>query len=125
MSRAVFIAALVCAAPAAAETAYFAAASDVPLPNGFAESGEGWTMAVDGGQLTEMRAEGSRPAAAVRAFYVESLPALGWSFSPQANDDLVFLRGREQLLFSLSAPDAGVTLIRARLLVQPASMSDD
>ncbi len=82
-------------------------------------------MAVDGGQLTEMRAEGSRPAAAVRAFYVESLPALGWSFSPQANDDLVFLRGREQLLFSLSAPDAGVTLIRARLLVQPASMSDD
>lgn len=125
MSRTVFLAALVCAGPAIAETQYFARASDVPLPPGFAEIDEGWAMVVDGGQLTEMRAAGPTPAAAVRTFYIESLSALGWSLSPQANDDLVFLRGREQLLFSLSAPRGGATLLRARLLVQPASMNAD
>jgi hypothetical protein len=124
VSRFVFIAALSCAAPAFADTAYFAAIEDLPLPSGFVER-PGWTMATEAGALTEVRAEGAGTEADVRAFYERSLPALGWSASPQVDGSVVFVRARERLMFAFAAPGAGRVTIRARLLVRPAPSNAD
>jgi len=124
MSRFVFAAAIVFAAPAFAETTYFSAVEDIPLPSGFAES-PGWSMATEAGALTEARAEGPGGVADARAFYERSLPVLGWSLSVEGDGSLAFIRGRERLMFGFAASSADRTTIRARLLVRPASMNAD
>jgi hypothetical protein len=125
MSRLVLAAALVCAAPAFADAAYFAAIEDLPLPPGFVELDTGWSMEVESGRLTEVRAGGRGDVQSARRFYVESLPQLGWSQSPQLDETLVYMRGRERLMFAFSAPGEGRVLIRARLLVNAAPSQGD
>lgn len=125
VSRFVFIAALIWAAPAAAQTTYFASIEDLPLPAGFAESTGGWSMQTEAGALTEVRAAGRGSIEQVRAFYDLALPALGWSHSPQLDQSLVFQRGRERLMFGFGAPGDGAVTIRVRLLTQTASMNAD
>jgi hypothetical protein len=120
-----FTAALICAAPAFAEVTYFAAIEDLPMPSGFAELNSGWSMEVEEGRLTEVRAQGNGEVPSVRRFYVETLPQLGWSQSPQLDDTLVYVRGRERLMFSFSAPGGGGVLMRARLLVDAAPPQTD
>jgi hypothetical protein len=111
-------AALTLAAPAFAQTAYFAAIDDVPLPAGFAEIGGGWSFAGAAGRIVEARARGSAGGLAVRDFYDAALPPLGWSLSPQADGTLVFERGRESLSFTVVA-EAGVTTLGVRLVTHP------
>ncbi len=125
VSRFAFTAALVVAAPAFAEVAYFASIEDLPLPPGFVEMNTGWSMAADSGRLTEVRAQGSGNAHSARRFYAEALPPLGWSPSPQLDDALVFVRGRERLMFSFSEFEEGRVLVRARLLVNGAASQGD
>jgi hypothetical protein len=124
VSRFAFTAAIVCAAPAFADTAYFAAIEDLPMPTGFVES-PGWTMPTEAGALTEVRAAGAGSVDETRAFYERSLPPLGWSASPQVDGGLVFLRGRERLMFAFSAPGAGRVFMRARLLMHAAPSNAD
>lgn len=121
-----FLLALVAAvaAPAYAEAAYFAAIDDVPLPPGFREREGGWSFAGEAGRIVEAEALGSASGVAVREFYDETLPALGWSASPQADGALVFVRGRESLSFSVRS-EGGLTLIGVRLVTRPASMAPD
>lgn len=125
MSRALFIAALALAGPAFAEARFFSTIDDLPLAPGLGETSGGWTMDTAEGSLTEVHAEGVGRIEDVRAFYLASLPALGWSFSPQADNSLIFLRGREKLMFAFGAPGGGRVTLRARLLVEPASMRAD
>ena len=123
MSRALaFTSVLLCAAPA--EAAYFAAIEDLPLPPGFVERDAGATFESAEGRLVLVHAEGNIPGLAVRDFYYDALPPLGWSVSPQADGALVFQRGREQLSFTVEQRE-GRTRLGARLVVAPAVMDAD
>jgi hypothetical protein len=123
VSRAVFLAALVCAGPAIAETRYFARIPDVPLPPGFTESGS--TPSFEGhGRLVLAEATGQGDGLAVRDFYYAALPQLGWSESVEEGA-VVFQRGRERLHLFLTREDGGAIRLRVQLAVQPASMNAD
>lgn len=128
MSReAVFIAALVCASPAWAETAYFSAIPDVPIAPGLDEVLDPVQPSIVawGSELTLASAHGRTSPEDVARFYRESLSPLGWSFEPSPRaQDLAFIRGRERLNLHIEAQDEG-TFLRVRLIVQPASMDAD
>lgn len=124
MSRAFFLAALFCAAPAFAEARYFSELSDVPLPPGFEERDTAVGFDGEGGRLVIARAEGAASEAAVRDFYAESLPQLGWAVSPRADGVLVFQRGRERLTFTIRAEN-GRAHLGAQLVVLPAPLRAD
>lgn len=125
MSRVLFAAALIVAAPAFADTRYFAAIPDLPLPPGYAETSAGAAFESAEGRIITASAEGaSRDLAAVRDFYEGCLPQLGWSVSPQADGVLVFQRGRERLSFTIERLEER-TRLGARLVVLPASMNAD
>lgn len=118
-----FVAALT--APTLAEAAYFSAIEDLPLPPGFTErasAGEGFGS--ESGRIVLVAAEGALAPLAVRAFYQETLPQLGWSVSPQTDGALVFQRGREQLSFTVETAN-GRTQIGARLVVAAAPSNGD
>ncbi|MEQ1491761.1 MAG: hypothetical protein ABL932_14555 [Terricaulis sp.] len=128
MSRAfVLVAAVVCAAPAYAETAYFAALPDLPVASGLTESVNqlaSFAASEDSG-LVIASAHGSAAPEDVRRFYMDSLSALGWAYEPAQRDaDLTFLRGRERLVLHIEPHDGG-TYLGVRLIVRPASMNAD
>ncbi len=123
MSSLAFVAAILCAAPAFADARFFATLEDVPLAPGLEERVSGFSFEGAGGRVTSALAEGRATPGAVRAFYVETLPQLGWSFSP-GGDDLVFLRGRERLTLAISPSGAGAHL-DVRLFTRPAAVNAD
>ncbi|MEZ5994447.1 MAG: hypothetical protein R3C25_01700 [Hyphomonadaceae bacterium] len=121
MSRALIcVAALTLAAPAYADASYFSAIEDLPMPPGFVEAGAASTFDAGGGRVVVVEAEGAADGAAVRDFYYEALPQLGWAVSPRTDGALVFQRGREELSFTLDRDD-GRTRLGARLVTHPAS----
>lgn len=125
MSRGfIFAVAIACATSAHAETAYFAAIDDLPMPPGFAETDAGSTFQSGEGRLVFVSAEGDLAGIGVRNFYYEALPQLGWSVSPQSDGTLVFQRGRERLSFTLERVGDRLRL-GARLATEPASMNSD
>jgi hypothetical protein len=69
-------------------------------------------------------AEGALTPLAVREFYYETLPQLGWSVSPQTDGALVFQRGREELSFTVETVN-GRTHLGARLVVAAAPSNGD
>lgn len=124
MSRALFTVALIVAAPAFADTRYFSAMPDLPLPPGFSEGRSATGFDGGDGRLIMAEANGALSADRVRAFYVGSLPALGWSFSPSGEGELVFLRDRERLSMTTSG-DAAHLRLHVQLTMRPASMNAD
>jgi hypothetical protein len=124
VSRFVFIAALSAATPVFAETHYFSGMPDLPLPPGFSESQTATGFDGVDGRLVMAEAVGAGAASEVRAFYSDSLPALGWSLSPTSDDELVFLRGRERLSLT-TAGDAAHLRLHVQLTMRPASMNAD
>ena len=116
MTRFAFIAALICAAPAFAQTAYFTAIDDLPLPPGFSESAPPGVFESAEGALIAVSAEGAGEGAMVRDFYYETLPALGWAESQREDGVLEFRRGRERLMFTVERIGSR-TLLGAQLLV--------
>lgn len=104
MSRFVFAAALICAAPAFAETAYFVHIDDVPIAPGLSETPGSFAFADTGAgaRIVGASAQGQGQAEQVRAFYQEALPQLGWALSVGSGgeNETVYLRGREQLSLS-------------------------
>lgn len=127
MSRFVFAAAIACASPAFAETAYFAAIPDLPVASGLTESPNvlaSFAAGEDAG-LVITSAHGSASPESVRRFYMDSLSALGWAYEPAERDqDLTFLRGRERLIIHVEQQAVG-TYLSVRLIVRPASMNAD
>ncbi len=128
MSRdVVFIAAAVCAAPACAETTYFASIPDLPIAPGMNEGGDvSWpNFSGPGSDLILAHAHGDATPASVEAFYGQSLSALGWSYEPAPRaDGMMFMRGRERLILQIEPRGTG-TYLRVRLIVRPASMNAD
>jgi len=101
MNRFAFLAALFLAAPAYAQTAYFSGLDDLPLPPGFSESAPPGVFEAPEGRILAMSAEGAGEGLAVRNFYYETLPALGWTEHASADGVVEFRRGREHLTFTL------------------------
>jgi hypothetical protein len=124
MSRFAFVTALICATPAFADAAYFASIEDLPLPPGFVEREASTSFDSAEGRLVLAYAEGELHRLAVRDFYCDTLPQLGWSVSPQPDGALVFQRGREQLSFTVEQRD-GRTRLGARLVVAPVPTNAD
>ncbi|QGZ97134.1 hypothetical protein [Terricaulis silvestris] len=103
MSRAaVIIAAVICAAPAHAETAYFATIPDVPIAPGLRDAGDNWEFSDARARVIGASARGQAQAEQVRAFYQTALPPLGWAISVGGGgeNEAIYLRGREQLSLS-------------------------
>lgn len=123
LSRALFAVAVCVSTPAFADTHFFAAMEDVPLAPGLSE-GAGYQFEEAGGRIVGATASGRATPAAVRSFYADTLPALGWSLSPTGTDELVFLRGRERLTLSIRREGPGAAL-EVRLFTRPASMNAD
>ena len=121
MSRFAFTAALMCAAPAFAETAYFTAIPDLPLAQGLHDVGDNWEFSNAGVRVFGAAARGRARAEQVRAFYQETLPALGWAVSVGSGgeNETVYLRGREQLELSIHQRGEDV-LLAVRVFVNPA-----
>ncbi|MBC7769010.1 MAG: hypothetical protein H7124_09505 [Phycisphaerales bacterium] len=124
MSRLFFLAAMICAAPAHAETSFFADIPDLPLPSGFAEAQTGPSFHAGDGRLVFAEAVGAGDGLAVRDFYYDTLPQLGWSQSAE-NGAVVFQRGRERLHLFLIREGEDRIRVRVQLAVQPASMNAD
>lgn len=123
VSRALFLAALIFAGPAIAETRYFARIPDLPLPPGLAEAEA--AAGFDGhGRIVFAEAVGRADGLAVRDFYYDTLPQLGWSESVEEGA-AVFQRGRERLMFFLIREEGGQLRLRVQLAVQPAAMNGD
>lgn len=102
MSRFVFLAAIVCAAPAFAETAYFTQIEDLPLAPGLEETGDWFEFSDAGARVLGASARGAAQAEQVRAYYEAALPPLGWALSigSGGENETVYLRGREELSLS-------------------------
>lgn len=102
MSRFVFIAALVCAAPAFAETRYFSQIDDLPIPAGLEETADGAEFADPQVRVISASARGQGSAEDARMYYQAALPALGWGLSlgSGGENETVYIRGREQLSLS-------------------------
>lgn len=94
--------ALLLAPPAAqADDTYLDAVEDMPLMEGLAETGDGGIVFdKPAGRIVRSVAEGDVAPSAVRAFYVETLPQLGWTRAEQyelIGELLIFRREGEQL----------------------------
>lgn len=125
MSRFVSALALVCAAPAFAETNYFASIPDLPIAPGLRETLAGAAFNGLRGDLVMAAAEGSASSADVERFYMESLSGLGWSYLPAPREEgLTFVRDRERLVLRMDARD-GATHLDVRLIVRPVPTNAD
>mgnify|MGYP000965552813 CR=1 FL=1 len=118
VSRFLFAAVLLAAAPAAAQSRYFAGIDDLPLAPGLVERAGGAGFAGAEGRVVVAVAQGPAAPASVLAFYIETLPALGWGFSP-GGEDLEFRRGRERLALAIAPADGGAR-VEVRLFSAPA-----
>lgn len=126
MRRALVAIALLAAAPAHAETRFLAAFDDIPLAPGLAEvANSAFAFAAAEGRIAESTATGREAdLPAVRAWYAQALPALGWALQSDAGD-LVFARGRERLTVTLARGSDGAATVRFRLVARPASLALD
>lgn len=116
-----FLAALMCAGPAVAETHYFAQIPDLPLPPGLVEVEAAASFDGDG-RIVFAEARGVADGLSVRDFYYDTLPQLGWSISAE-DGAVVFQRGRERLQFYLMSEEGGQLRLRAQLAVRPAAVT--
>lgn len=122
----VLVAAITCAAPAWAETAYFTLVPDLPVAPGLAEtdSSLGPISFADGAETFVLHARGETSPEGVQRFYADTLSALGWAFEPGEEAEISYLRGRERLTL-LIAPLGEGALMRVTLTIAPASMDAD
>jgi hypothetical protein len=100
---------LLAALPAsAAETRYSSVIDDLPLMQGMEEKPDSAvTFDAPEGRIVEIRLLSQSAPAAVRRFYAEALPPLGWK--PQGNS--AFVRDNEKLQISFE-DNAGTTIVR-------------
>lgn len=99
---------------AMAETRFLKDIEDMPLAPGLAEvEGEGIVFDKPEGRIVRALARGDVPAAAVRGFYVKTLPALGWAGVGAGTGTgtgagvLSYARERERLEITIESPGPG------------------
>ncbi len=101
-------------ARAEGHAAYLAAVADLPLMPGLAEvPGVGLVFDQPSGRIVEAYAQGAVSRAAVRAFYLDTLPNLGW----RAKAEALFQREGEELRLDISGDD-GALIVRFTLQPQ-------
>ncbi len=93
--------------------AYLSAVADLPLMPGLAELPEaGWVFDQPSGRIVEAYAQGAVSRAAVRSFYLDTLPNLGW----RAKAEALFQREGEELRLDISGDDGALVV---RFTLQP------
>jgi hypothetical protein len=93
--------------------AYLAAVSDLPLMPGLTELPKaGLVFDQPSGRIVEAYAEGAVGRAAVKAFYLDTLPNLGW----RAKAESLFQRDGEELRLDISGDDGALVV---RFTLQP------
>jgi len=93
--------------------AYLAAVADLPLMPGLAEVPEaGLVFDQPSGRIVEAYAQGAVSRAAVAAFYLGTLPNLGW----RAKAEALFQREGEELRLEISGDDGALVV---RFTLQP------
>jgi len=91
--------------------AYLTAVADLPLMPGLAELPDaGWVFDQPSGRIVEAYAQGQVSRAAVRSFYLDTLPNLGW----RAKAEALFQREGEELRLDISGDD-GALIVRFTL----------
>lgn len=115
----VFLASMCFAHPLYAEEkagGYLDAVEDMPLMEGLHETGEGGIVFdKPNGRIVRSVAEGHVSIAAVRRFYIDTLPQLGWERRKKLeliDDLLVFNRETERLEIEMSRQPNGMTEVR-------------
>lgn len=113
MALAGFAASLGLAASVWAGSQFLSITEDVPLMPGLAESAETATVFdKPAGRIATTEAVGPVTASAVKRFYVETLPQLGWQvLAPD-----LFRREAERLRLSFSGRDGTALTVRFELL---------
>lgn len=95
---------------------YLDAVEDMPLMTGLQETGEGGIIFdKPNGRIIRALARGNVEGSDVRAFYLRTLPQLGWSRMEKFelfNDLLVFRRESERLEIQTVPVGQGVTEVR-------------
>lgn len=95
---------------------------DIPLPNGMVEASEPVIFETPFGRVIKTVALGEADTSDVEAFYLSSLPALGWR---HLGEDLIFSRRNEQLQITLKTSEDKLR-VAFRLIARPASsLMDD
>ncbi len=119
-SIAIAVAALVSAAPAFA-TEFLTAIEDVPLAAGLTEQADPVIFESEQGRVVRTAAEGNVRTSDILAFYIASLPQLGWK-QIEADNTLSFERENERLNISMREPaNAAPVTVRFELIVKLAS----
>ena len=95
---------------ATAAERYLSHFDDLPLPAGLTEQPDSVLFEADGGRIIETSAEGKVEAAAIRRFYDQSLPQLGWTKSGEGR----YVRENESLTI-VAGEENGNTIVRFSL----------
>lgn len=117
-------AALAAAAAAPAHAGDFLKAiEDVPIPKQMTEAPESVVFESDQGRVVRAHIQGNAPCRDVEAFYVNTLPALGWAQQVDPDGARKFRRESEQLtMITICANDGPFrTVISFELVVRLAS----
>lgn len=113
---------LVAPSPTRAEGGYLDAVEDMPLMEGLAETGDGGIVFdKPAGRIVRSVAEGDVAPGAVRAFYAETLPQLGWTRASEyelIDGLLIFRREGEQLEIQIVSVSPTHTEIRFSITPQ-------
>lgn len=111
LAGAAAVGALVGAAVPARAESFLTAIADLPLAPGLDElAGQGLVYDKPGGRIVEAYAAGQTSAPAVRAFYAETLPQLGW----EALGETAWRREGERLDLAVLS-ETGTILVRFTL----------
>ena len=94
--------AIVAAAPAHAAD-FLTAIDDVPLAKGLAELPDPVVFESDQGRVVRTSAEGQVGVTEISAFYIASLPSLGWK-RVESDASLAFERENERLSITMREP---------------------
>lgn len=114
ISISVFLAAFMLSATSQAADAFFDALEDLPIMDGLVENqAASVTFETATGRIVEVEASGGVRAQAVRMFYAEILPQLGW----ERIGNGVFERDQERL--QLVVTDAGNDRVLAAFSLSP------
>lgn len=100
----------------AATTRFLTGSEDVPLMEGLAEVAD--TRVVfdtPGGRIVGVDTRGDVDLERVRDYYVESLPALGWTRDASGGDALTWRRDTEILEITVGQGADGLTVVRFEL----------
>ena len=114
------VVAVLATAPAHA-TEFLKAIDDVPLVTGLTELPEPMVFESDQGRVVRTTAEGNVGASRISAFYIASLPSLGWK-QVEGSENLAFERENERLNIGIREPASSRPVeVRFELIVKLAS----